>query len=179
VLREACGEGRLTVAELEERLEHAFAARTHAELDALIVDLPRGGLLPAAAGGGSLVPVDAALTIRAGMDNEKRTGRWRVPQHLVLRAHVGNIKLDFTSALVPHRRLLIDVRTDAGNIVLVVPQGWAVDTETVRRGLGSVKNRVQQPVRADVEVVVTGLAAVSNLIVRHPRPERWRWLTGI
>jgi hypothetical protein len=39
-LRGAAGEGRLTPAELEERLEGAFSARTDAELEPLVADLP-------------------------------------------------------------------------------------------------------------------------------------------
>ena len=39
-LRDAAGDGRLTPAELEERLERAFSARTEAELGPLVVDLP-------------------------------------------------------------------------------------------------------------------------------------------
>jgi hypothetical protein len=39
-LRAAAGEGRLTAAELEERLETAFSARTEAELERLVADLP-------------------------------------------------------------------------------------------------------------------------------------------
>jgi uncharacterized protein DUF1707/2TM domain-containing protein len=39
-LRTAAGEGRLSPAELEERLEAAFAARTEAELRPLVADLP-------------------------------------------------------------------------------------------------------------------------------------------
>jgi hypothetical protein len=39
-LRGAAGEGRLTPAELEERLEGAFSARTEAELEPLVADLP-------------------------------------------------------------------------------------------------------------------------------------------
>ena len=39
-LRAAAGEGRLTPTELEERLETAFTARTDAELEPLVADLP-------------------------------------------------------------------------------------------------------------------------------------------
>ena len=39
-LRAAAGEGRLTPEELEERLESAFSARTEAELEPLVADLP-------------------------------------------------------------------------------------------------------------------------------------------
>jgi hypothetical protein len=40
-LRGAAGEGRLTPAELEDRLEVALSARTLAELEAVVADLPR------------------------------------------------------------------------------------------------------------------------------------------
>ena len=40
-LRAAAGDGRLTPAELEERLEIAFSARTDAELEPLVADLPK------------------------------------------------------------------------------------------------------------------------------------------
>jgi Domain of unknown function (DUF1707) len=42
-LRDAAAEGRLEANELEERLERAFSARTYAELDALVADLPSPG----------------------------------------------------------------------------------------------------------------------------------------
>lgn len=41
-LREASVEGRLTLAELTERTEAAYLARTRAELDQLTADLPGG-----------------------------------------------------------------------------------------------------------------------------------------
>ena len=45
-LRSAAGEGRLTPAELEERLERAFSARTDAELAPLVADLPASPRAP-------------------------------------------------------------------------------------------------------------------------------------
>jgi hypothetical protein len=44
-LRRAATEGRLLTEELEQRLEAALSARTYAQLDALVADLP-GGRLP-------------------------------------------------------------------------------------------------------------------------------------
>lgn len=40
-LRQGAAEGRLSADELEERVERAFRARTHGELDAILADLPR------------------------------------------------------------------------------------------------------------------------------------------
>jgi len=39
-LRAALGEGRLDLHEYDERVQNAYAARTYADLDALLVDLP-------------------------------------------------------------------------------------------------------------------------------------------
>jgi hypothetical protein len=41
LLRRHCAAGRLSAEELEERLEHAFAARTAGDLEAVKADLPR------------------------------------------------------------------------------------------------------------------------------------------
>ena len=40
VLREAAGDGRLTMAELDERLDAVYAAKTYAELEPITHDLP-------------------------------------------------------------------------------------------------------------------------------------------
>jgi hypothetical protein len=54
-LRTAHDEGRLTLDEYDERLQKAYAARTYAELNALLTDLPGPSqVLPAAPG--ALVP---------------------------------------------------------------------------------------------------------------------------
>jgi len=42
-LREHYGDGRLTLDELNERLDRTFAARTYGELNAVTTDLPRNG----------------------------------------------------------------------------------------------------------------------------------------
>jgi len=40
-LQRAVGEGRITVAEFEDRVQAAYEARTRGELDVLTADLPR------------------------------------------------------------------------------------------------------------------------------------------
>ena len=43
VLREAAGQGRISMDELDERLELAYAAKTYADLAAVTRDLPQDG----------------------------------------------------------------------------------------------------------------------------------------
>ena len=43
VLRQAAGDGRLTLEELDERLDAVYAAKTYAELEPVTRDLPQSG----------------------------------------------------------------------------------------------------------------------------------------
>ena len=50
VLREAAGQGRISMDELDERLELAYAAKTYADLTAVTHDLPQAGTALSQAG---------------------------------------------------------------------------------------------------------------------------------
>src|SRR6201986_5670434 len=56
-LRDATGEGRLTLEEFSDRMERASTAKTRAELDVLLTDLPAaGGPVPAGKAGATGAP---------------------------------------------------------------------------------------------------------------------------
>ncbi|MGI5523941.1 DUF1707 SHOCT-like domain-containing protein [Micromonospora sp. CA-259024] len=66
-LRVALDEGRLDLYEYDERLQRAYAARTYADLEALIADLPpvtpsqRSGLAPASGAAPAVSPLGGQL----------------------------------------------------------------------------------------------------------------------
>ena len=62
MLRDAAGEGRLTLAELDERLDAVYAAKTYADLEPLTRDLPAPGTAapPAQVSGADWRPVEGA-----------------------------------------------------------------------------------------------------------------------
>lgn len=72
-LREAADEGRLTLAELDDRLSSVYAARMRHELDPLVADLPR----PA-------VPAASVVPRRRGLAELSRSGRLALSVHAVL-----------------------------------------------------------------------------------------------
>ncbi|MFF7732262.1 DUF1707 domain-containing protein [Streptomyces sp. NPDC007984] len=84
VLRVAAGEGRLTLEELEERLEAALSARTVGELAALTADLP------AAAGQGSAEAEDVVRIRQEGASTRRGDG-WVVPRRLEIRSAWGEV----------------------------------------------------------------------------------------
>ena len=62
-LREHYGDGRLTLDELNERLDRTFAARTYGELNAVTTDLPRNGdMWTPSTGSGAVGPSPSRLT---------------------------------------------------------------------------------------------------------------------
>ncbi|NYI65753.1 hypothetical protein BJY26_000059 [Spelaeicoccus albus] len=171
VLRESAGDGRLTMDELDERLGQAFAAATYGELDDLVADLPVTSM-PSEGAPRMARPQgsDAALTIRATLDNQHRSGAWRVPEKIVAEPLFANIKLNFLHAATVPDRIDLTIKPGAGNVVLILPDGWAVDTENLNKSWGSVKNKVPGPPQPGRPVIrVSGSVGVASFVARGPR----------
>jgi hypothetical protein len=171
-LRVAAGDGRLTAAELDERLEAALTARTHSDLAKLTADLPAAGL----PGG---IPQRAKELVRIDHmgGNVKRVGRWVVPQRMEIHSVGGNVKLDFTDAVITQPTLRIEAKRIGGNLVLVTKPGIEVDADDVRALGGTVKvppAATERPVILRVEI--SGETWGGNLVVRPPRRTFWQWL---
>jgi Domain of unknown function (DUF1707) len=120
LLRDAAGDGRLTAAEFDERVEAALSSRTLGELAALTADLgPGPGAAPAQAE--DVVRIDQ----RGG--SVRRTGGWVVPWRLELRPSWCDVTLDFTEAVIVADTLLIDMHMRGGSLILVTRPGIVVD----------------------------------------------------
>ncbi|MBR7834799.1 DUF1707 domain-containing protein [Actinospica durhamensis] len=176
-LRIAAGDGRLTMDELDERLDKALNARTGSELELLLLDLPAvagpgSGLLPA-------VEAKELVRIEVTSGNANRQGRWAVPQAMSLRVRSGNIKLDLTEAVVSGPVLKLDVDVRSGNIVIVTRPGIEVMMDEVNVRSGNVKVRVpkeQASVPAYLRVEVVGSVGSGNVLARPPRRGFMDWL---
>jgi hypothetical protein len=174
MLRIAAGDGRLTAAELDERLGVALTARTIGELTALTADLaevadPVGGI---AARAKDVVRID----YQGG--NATRRGRWMVPQRMEIRAVGGTVKLDFTDAVITGPTLYIQAEVRGGRLVLVTKPGIEVDTDDVAVHGGRVRvwpeHGWKEPARLKVEV--SGEARGGNLVVRPPHRTFRQWV---
>ncbi len=105
ILREAAGEGRIDLDELDERLEATYAAKTYADLVPITLDLPSTPVplaktTPARATGSSPVVVagpeaERAVAIMGGIE---RRGEWVVPRHFTVLAVMGGAELDLRNA---------------------------------------------------------------------------------
>lgn len=169
-LHEALAEGRITVAELEERLSVVYAAKYEAELVPPLADLPGGQLdiTPAA----TIVPPGEPVVLRAGMSAIKRTGAWSVPPKLKVEAGMGGVVLDFTEADNPNPVVEIELELGAGSAKILVPDEATANVDGVVAAMGSVKSKMPSRPRAGVpHFVVTGRAGMGSVTVR----KRFRW----
>lgn len=178
MLRVAAGDGRLTSEELDERVETAFSARTYGELAALTRDLPASGdaIAPAAPAAPAQQKNVVRLETRSG--NLSRVGRWVVPRRIEARVTSGNIKLDFTDAVIAHKMIEIEAEVRSGNLIIITKPGIAVDTDDVAIRSGNVRVKApwgsQAPVT--VQITVSGRVGSGNIVARPPRRSFWDWL---
>lgn len=170
ILRVAAGDGRLTAAELDERLDAALSARTIGDLAGLTADLPSEGMPPQAR---ELVRIDQRF------GEVTRTGRWLVPRRMEIRLKFGEAKLDFTDAVITHTTLDIDVDLRVGgNLTLVTRPGIVVDTDDLERGSGDIKIRPASDPDTPVilRVRLAGRSRGGDIVARPPRRKVSEWL---
>jgi len=90
-VQQAFAEGRLDDTEFDERMRAALTARTHADLDVLLADLPAEtaapGPAPATTGRG---PGRVAIALKSSV---RRGGRWRVPERYTTVAYKGAVEI--------------------------------------------------------------------------------------
>jgi hypothetical protein len=169
ILRVAAGDGRLTLDELDERLEAALSARARSELAALTADLHA---VAGRTGSNDLV------WITKSHGDIRRKGRWAIPRQMEIRITAGDVTLDFTEAEITHDSLDIDVQLDMrGALILVIKPGIVVDADDVTVSWGDIKvHDVTGPhVPAILNVKVTGRAP-SGVVARLPRRSFPQWL---
>jgi Domain of unknown function (DUF1707) len=174
ILRGAAGDGRLTAAELDERVEAALTARTGGELAALTGDLPAGD-----GQAGQIAAQDKGvvrLDYQGG--NATRRGRWVVPARMEIRAVGGTVKLDFTDAVITRPQLQIQAYVRGGRLVMVTKPGIEVNADAITVRGGTVKVRPRNGWRelAHLRVKVTGENHGGHVGARPPRRAFRQWL---
>jgi hypothetical protein len=130
-LREAAGEGRLTVDELDERLTRCYAAKTVPELAQLTVDVVVSGhdAVPGsarAAGVAVKAGPGGTGTVVSIMSGSDRSGRWRVAQRLNVISVMGGSDIDLTQAEFAAPVTDITVFSLMGGADIRVPDGVEV-----------------------------------------------------
>jgi len=118
----------ISVAELEDRLERAYRAKTADEALALIAGIPT-----ATADTSAIVqqPEPGAVSVprerlRSILSSQSRRGVWTVPRALDVTGVLSDTTIDLTDATLPRDMVDIHVNVVFANMTIVVPQGIRV-----------------------------------------------------
>ena len=176
LLREAAGHGRITMDELDERLEVAYTAKTYGDLAAVTRDLPQPAQAPGTA---QRAPVDriggtpGAKFSLAILSGARRAGRWVVPPSYVAVAVMGGVELDLREALFSQPEVTIHAYTVMGGIEITVPEDVDVDVSGVAFMGGFDHNASGPGVPGAPRLRVLGFALMGGVEVRRkPLKER-------
>ena len=186
LLRDAAGDGRLDLDELDERLEQTWAAKTYADLVPITLDLqhhqPVAPPSQAPAMRPSHLPVTGHSSSTAIMGDCKRRGVWQVPAHHSAFSLMGSVVLDLREAVLtsPHRQ--INASAIMGDVKIIVPADMHVVVEgtPIMGDYGQGKDKVPAALRPDSPaIVVKGMALMGSVQVqRQPAPGTPRKFLG-
>ena len=113
----------ITDHEFERRLELLGLSATPAMIGAAVADLPGSGTAVRQARPGYLPLSEGRIS--GFMSATHRTGPWRVPQLLKVRAVMSDMKVDLRYAAIP-AGCAIDVTAIMANVSIIVPPGLVV-----------------------------------------------------
>jgi hypothetical protein len=177
ILRDAAGEGRLDMTELDERLEAVYGAKTYAELEPITSDLPQAGQPRPAASTttpgrsdrfGGTPGSGAAVAIMSGFE---RKGDWVVPATFTAVAFMGGGRLDMRDARFAERTVTIHATAIMAGIEIVVPEDARVDVTGIGF-MGGFDHSATGAGSPDGPVIrVNGLAFMGGVEVKR-RPPR-------
>ncbi|GAA1223569.1 MULTISPECIES: DUF1707 domain-containing protein [Streptomyces] len=182
ILREALAEGRLTAEEHAERIDGVYRAKTHAELEPLVRDLPgahtqrRPAVSSPAPNRPTMgaVPAVADENLVAVFSTSTRKGRWRVGRRTHAYAVFGNIEIDLSEAIFEYQQVVIKAVSVFGNVEVRVPENISL------RGsgggvLGNFEVDTLDSADPDAPVVyVDGIAVLGNIEAKPKRGKRLR-----
>ncbi|WP_017581938.1 DUF1707 SHOCT-like domain-containing protein [Nocardiopsis valliformis] len=195
ILREAAGEGRLDLEELDERLSAVYAAKTYADLRPVVADLPAG-----AAGFGGPAPTGAAptgggrglsptgrqplvggqpLVLKAHGYPVVRKGEWTVPHRVEVDAHFSTARLDFREARLTTPVIEVWLDSSWGSADLILPEGATAEINMDASWFGSIRSDIDSiPRHGTPHFVISGKSQGGTLRVRYKKSGGWSDLFG-
>ncbi len=124
LLTDAYAYDQITEFEFERRLAQLSAAATPGMVNQVVADLGmRSGLVRDPVPG--YLPVPREGRVVGFMSETRRKGPWRVPQRLLVRATMSDVKIDLRYAAIPPG-CAIDVRALMSSVSIIVPPGLNV-----------------------------------------------------
>jgi Domain of unknown function (DUF1707) len=169
-LRDAAGEGRLTLEEFSDRMEQASTAKTRAELDQLLTDLPAGNDPGSTGTGGSAVAVGGSggpswhVSPIGGLNV---SGPWRMGRHLVVISLIGGARLDLSQAELAARDVTLTKVSVIGGVRARIPLGIRVDVSGVSLLGGTDVENAPDPGPGAPTIHIRAFSVIGGIRVRR------------
>jgi uncharacterized protein DUF1707 len=179
ILREAAGDGRLSLEELDERLDAVYAAKTYAELEPITRDLPTPGIpnvpapaVPPAGDPARFGGVPTSHTAIAIMGGFSRKGDWVAPKQFTAVAIMGGGEIDLREARFAEPVVTINVVAIMGGVEITVPEDATVRVNGI--GLMGAFDHGASVTGAPggPTIVVNGVAIMGGVDVKRKRPKK-------
>jgi hypothetical protein len=104
---------------------------------------------------------------------------WTVPPFILINQGLGSVKLNCLEATPAAQLIEIEVIGGAGSIVLVLPDGWAADTDRLSKSWGSKSVKVpRDPAPGKPLLVIYGSLGLGSFKVRPPSRLEKRRIAG-
>jgi hypothetical protein len=163
-LQVAFAEGRIDDQEFDERMRSALTARTRADLDRLMADLPRPGALA------TVEPQPTGRLLLAMKGGVQRRGRWRVPERFNAVAYKGACEVDLRAAELSAASTAITAVAYKGRVEILVPPGVRVQVRGYSYG-GHWDDQVpDDDLPPDAPVVHVQAVAYKGTVEARPTP---------
>jgi Domain of unknown function (DUF1707)/Cell wall-active antibiotics response 4TMS YvqF len=166
-LNEAVGDGRLTLQEFSQRLDRAYAARTHGELAPLTADLP------------AIDPARELGRLRRVMLgifwDSRRAGPQPLEDEITAIALLGDAVIDLREAKATSKEITIRAYALLNDVDVIVPEGVAVELTGVAV-VGDNRNMATPvpPGTSRFVVKIHGHALLGDVQVLHRNPRAIR-----
>jgi Domain of unknown function (DUF1707) len=172
ILRDAAGDGRLDLEELDERLTAVYAAKTYADLEPITHDLPSTPSAAAVPRGDRIGGTPTSSVGVGVMGGFQRKGTWVVPDTFTAVAFWGGGQLDLREARFSAPEVTIRAFAVMGGIEIIVSEDAEVHVSGVgiMGGFDHRASGVGTP--GAPRIIVTGLAFWGGVSVeRKPSDE--------
>ncbi len=182
ILHDAMGEGRLTIDELDERLQQTYAAKTLGDLVPITADLPitAASALPTPTPAPVPVPSQRIGGTPSGqhsiamLSGFRRDGLWVIPRYYSVFVFMGGGELDLTQARFAEAEATIQVVAFMGGVDITVPEDVTVRV-TGFGFMGAFEHKAGNVAPPGGPILtVTGLAFMAGVDIHPPKRGRQR-----
>ena len=176
LLEKATGRGLIDISEFTDRTAKVIAAKTRADLNRLLIDLPGLQLSgrpfePAPPANWHERPPHGEVLELRGYGSRQFTGNWVVPAHIVVTGAGAGTTLDFTQATLTSQTVTIEFRSNlGGGAIFRVPLGTVIRYDGLdMRGCALHNKLPSSNVRAPLVLNLVGTKRYGSITIRGPK----------